>query len=401
MMNHDIFISYSSKQKSIADGVCHYLEENGFKCWMAPRDIPAGSEYTDLIVKAIKSSNVVVLIYSQSAGVSRWVKSEINIAFSSDKPILPFRIDETRVVEAFEILNQIHWIDAFPQYAERLPDLLKSISVLLGRPAKKVMGSCSTSQTSSCPTGAINGIFSVSPTKKVYFSKGNLQYQASTGIWRFAEHQYDIVGQANERISPNNDGWIDLFGWGTWEPGNNPVNTSTDCLDYLEYERSNSVGCYKDNIINGGKSVPWELLSDDEWAYVFYRRQLTNDFSYAFAVINGVYGLVLLPDNWNENFSLIKKCDSTGVIHSFNSSHVSETIWNKIEAAGAVFLPAAGGRYGNEIWNAGNYGYYWTDEKKGDIGEAYTVVFGNGDVRTNVISFLIFNGQSVRLVCPI
>ena len=82
VMNHDIFISYSSKQKSIADGVCHYLEENDFKCWLAPRDIPVGSEYGDLIEEAIKTCKVVVLVFSQAASVSKWVKGEINVAFS-------------------------------------------------------------------------------------------------------------------------------------------------------------------------------------------------------------------------------------------------------------------------------------------------------------------------------
>lgn len=139
MMNHDIFISYSSKQKSIADGVCHYLEENGFKCWMAPRDIPVGSEYGDLIEEAIKTSKVVVLVFSQAASISKWVKGEINVAFTEDKPILPFRIDETEIKGSFRVmLNQMHWIDAFPQYADRLPDLLSSICGLLGRKARKV-----------------------------------------------------------------------------------------------------------------------------------------------------------------------------------------------------------------------------------------------------------------------
>lgn len=139
MMDHDIFISYSSKQKSIADGVCHYLEENGFKCWMAPRDIPVGSEYGDLIEEAIKTSKVVVLVFSQAASISKWVKGEINVAFTEDKPILPFRIDETEIKGGFRVmLNQMHWIDAFPHYADRLPDLLSSICGLLGRKARKV-----------------------------------------------------------------------------------------------------------------------------------------------------------------------------------------------------------------------------------------------------------------------
>ena len=133
VMNHDIFISYSSKQKSIADGVCHYLEENGFKCWMAPRDISVGSEYGDLIEEAIKTCKIVVLVFSQSASISKWVKGEINVAFTEDKPILPFRIDATEITGGFRVmLNQMHWIDAFPQYADRLPDLLNSVCGFLG-----------------------------------------------------------------------------------------------------------------------------------------------------------------------------------------------------------------------------------------------------------------------------
>lgn len=139
-MNHDIFISYSSKQKSIADGVCHYLEENGFKCWMAPRDIPVGSEYGDLIEEAIKTCKAVVLVFSEAASISKWVKGEINVAFSEDKPILPFRVDETEIKGGFRVmLNQMHWIDAFPHYSDRLPDLLNSVSGFLGRQPHKVV----------------------------------------------------------------------------------------------------------------------------------------------------------------------------------------------------------------------------------------------------------------------
>ncbi|MBQ4419955.1 MAG: toll/interleukin-1 receptor domain-containing protein [Bacteroidales bacterium] len=132
-MNHDVFISYSSKEKSIADGVCHYLEENGIKCWMAPRDIPAGSQYGDLIVDAIVDSKVVVLVYSQAALNSKFVSGEINLAFSEGKPIIPFRIDNTDIQGAFKLmLNQYHWIEAYPEYAHLLPDLLRSVRSLLG-----------------------------------------------------------------------------------------------------------------------------------------------------------------------------------------------------------------------------------------------------------------------------
>ena len=135
MMNHDIFISYSSKQKSIADGVCRYLEEKGFKCWMAPRDIPVGSDYGDLIDDSIKACKVMVLVFSESASTSQWVKGEVNVAFSENKPILPFRVDETDMKGSFRVmLNQMHWIDAYPDYSEKLPVLVKSICGILGRP---------------------------------------------------------------------------------------------------------------------------------------------------------------------------------------------------------------------------------------------------------------------------
>ena len=133
-MNHDVFISYSSKEKNIADGVCHFLESNGVKCWIAPRDIPASSDYGDLIDEAIKSCRVVVLVYSQYSFLSKWVKGEINVAFDEGKPIAPFRIDETAIKGAFRVmLQQLHWIDAFPSYSDRLPDLLQSICGIIGR----------------------------------------------------------------------------------------------------------------------------------------------------------------------------------------------------------------------------------------------------------------------------
>ena len=134
-MDHDVFISYSSKEKSVAYGVCHYLEEHGIKCWIAPRDIPPSSDYGDLIDKAIESCSVTVLIFSQWASLSKWVKGEINVAFDEGKPIIPFRIDETAITGALRVmLKQKHWIEAYPSYVDRLPDLLRSICSIVDNP---------------------------------------------------------------------------------------------------------------------------------------------------------------------------------------------------------------------------------------------------------------------------
>jgi hypothetical protein len=88
------------------------------------------------------------------------------------------------------------------------------------------------------PVGAINGIFSVSENTQVYFSQGNLQYQASTNTWRFAENQYNYIGNPNTNVSSTYNGWIDLFGWGTsgYHNSSDPYNTN-----YYPYSTSTSV----------------------------------------------------------------------------------------------------------------------------------------------------------------
>lgn len=127
-MNHQIFISYSSKDKITADAICHVLESHGLKCWIAPRDIPAGCEYGDLIDEAIKHAKTVVVIFSAAASSSNWVKAELNVAFEEHKDIVPFRIDATPFAGQHRlILNHKHWIDAYPDYKTKFSDLVKSV----------------------------------------------------------------------------------------------------------------------------------------------------------------------------------------------------------------------------------------------------------------------------------
>lgn len=123
-MSHDVFISYSSKNKQTADAICHVLEQQKIKCWIAPRDISSGTEYSDAIPPAIKSAKVLIIVFSEAASLSQWVKSEIRIAFENNIPILPFRIDNTKPEGQFEVFLQgRHWIDAVSnpeKYFEKL-----------------------------------------------------------------------------------------------------------------------------------------------------------------------------------------------------------------------------------------------------------------------------------------
>lgn len=132
-MNHDVFISYSIQDKDAAQAICHILEQNEIKCWIAPRDIPPGSEYGDLIDEAIKVSTVVVVLFSQNAAASLWVKGELNIAFEEQKVIIPFRLDKTPLKGQNRIiLNQKHWIDAYPDYKTKFNDLVNAVKQSIG-----------------------------------------------------------------------------------------------------------------------------------------------------------------------------------------------------------------------------------------------------------------------------
>ena len=133
-MKHAVFISYSSQNKEAAKAVCHILEQNEIRCWIAPRDIPPGSEYGDFIDDAIKCSKVVVVLFSETAASSVWVKGELNIAFEEQKVIIPFRLDNTPLKgQNRVILNHKHWIDAYPDYKTKFNDLLNAVAYAIGK----------------------------------------------------------------------------------------------------------------------------------------------------------------------------------------------------------------------------------------------------------------------------
>ena len=156
-------------------------------------------------------------------------------------------------------------------------------------------------RATSLTEGAIDAKFSVSSNKQVRFSKGNLQYQASTATWRFAENQYDAVGYDNQNISSTDLGWIDLFGWGTsGYTGIMPYSTS----DYAFPDEDKDIaytnydwGQYNAISNGGNKAGLWRTLSGSEWNYVLFNRANAGEL-YSQATVNGVTGLILLPDEW-------------------------------------------------------------------------------------------------------
>jgi len=129
---HDVFISHSSKDKRAADAICHSLEENGIRCWIAPRDVNPGFEYAAEIIRGVKNCKVFLLIFSKDSNTSKPVAKEIESAFRYEKTVIPFRIDRVDMTEALEYyLSNLHWMDAYPNDNE-FDLLVKAVRNALG-----------------------------------------------------------------------------------------------------------------------------------------------------------------------------------------------------------------------------------------------------------------------------
>ena len=206
--------------------------------------------------------------------------------------------------------------------------------------------------------GALIGQFSVSSTKKVYFSKGNLQatYDGSNWTWAFAANQWDYIGNAagNTMVTATSpfiseNATVDLFGWvgasSTWTGVNKYGITSSSATN-----NTNGYGNVASESLKSDWGaligLGWRTLSMAEWTYLLATRTVNGgkgaDKSYSLnKTVNGKKGMVIYPDNY------------TGAVYSGSN-------WASFEAAGCVFLPAAGWREGTTIQNINDRGFYWS-----------------------------------------
>ena len=214
----------------------------------------------------------------------------------------------------------------------------------------------STSVTFLPTEGVLNGEFSVSSSKKVRFSKGNLQYNVSNQTWQFAANQYDYLGSSNNASSI-----VDYFGYG------NSTTLTFTSSNNNDFQTWNDWG--QNSITNGGVNGDiWSTLTSAEWDYLLKRSSGTK---YGGATVDGKKGFVILPDDWTTPAG---RTFTPGV--SSNNSYTADE-WAVMEDAGAVFLPAAGNRPSSTsgISNVGTHGFYWTTTGY-DPTYAYSVKFG-------------------------
>ncbi|HAB15025.1 MAG TPA: toll/interleukin-1 receptor domain-containing protein [Verrucomicrobiota bacterium] len=131
-MAHDVFISYSTPDRVVADAVCAALEALN-RCWIAPRDVLAGTDYGEAILNAIEDCLVMVLVFSEHANGSPHVRREVERAVSKGKIIVPFRIENVPPSKSMEYgLSTTQWLEAWtPPLEMRIAELVECISRLL------------------------------------------------------------------------------------------------------------------------------------------------------------------------------------------------------------------------------------------------------------------------------
>ena len=259
----------------------------------------------------------------------------------------------------------------------------------------------------SVPTGAVNGLFTINEHgSKVCFAQGNLQYQASTDTWRFAPNQYDHIGAGNAYASSSYSGWIDLFCWGTsgWNSGAQEYQPYSQSTSYQSYYTGGSANidltgdyadadwAYHNPISNGGQQARfWRCLTHEEYIYMMESRHNASQ-KYAYACVNGVNGLVILPDIW----FLPDGLHFTPQASSWNSNSYTVAEWTRMESSGAVFLPTTGTRQGTNVFYVDGLGDYWSSTAN-DAETGCSMSFFNGNVYPGDCRYR-FLGTSVRPV---
>ena len=269
---------------------------------------------------------------------------------------------------------------------------------------------CAVKVTANPSDGLLAGKFSVSGTKQVQFSQGNLlavvgggyapnYYYASS--WKFAEHQWDYLGYTGNNNHFGNGNSVDLFGWVGSDADNNRFGyglcTSTNDNDY-----GNTISALKSDwgtlaITNGGNTpnFGWRTLTKDEWVYLFNTRTTTSGIRYAKATVNNVKGVILLPDDWNASYHALVSANTADA--NFTSNPITAAEWTSdFETHGAVFLPAAGRREGTSVSFVNSSGHYWSSTSDGS-NNAYQVFFDNIGLNPSSKPNRYY-GCSVRLV---
>ena len=310
--------------------------------------------------------------------VSRGNKGTHSVTVKFSTPIV-LGMDESRCIQVpvlpgSEDLGTV----TINVYTHLLPRKYGIVDVFTYERSKASFGALGRNQVMASPEIAIvrggdnitrreRGDYTIKQNKKrVVFSPGNLQYQASTDSWRFALNQYDYVGNAdsgnvyeggvkcnNALKSASYDGWIDLFAWGTWTGSNpDPTKNSTNYNDYDwnsdDFAKESELADVTQRGYNwrtldgatGSDAYEWYVLINDRSASTIGG---TANARYLKAYVDGHRCLILFPDQFVWNASTMGDVPTTcNRANDLFTHSLTLTQWEALENAGAVLLPAAG-----------------------------------------------------------
>ena len=281
----------------------------------------------------------------------------------------------------------IHRYDSIIAYQQRIIDTLSRVTNIAGEAFDS--------------NGASYAVFSVSPTKKVRFSKGNLQYTrvgshsvqgggSAPGTWRFAPNQWDRIGTGNSNASnPSYTGYLDLFYPGTsgWD-NQYPYSSTSYGGDYSGSNVNSDWGVY--NAISNGGDTPgmWKTLTQAEWDYLLNTREISF-MRQLVATVNDVPGVLIFPDEYSHP-AFVPNIQSNSATYSTNTFTSKQ--FEYMERAGCVFLPNAGYRSNSSIEYI-HQSYYSTATNNVTL----HITGGTGSLFTTLV-VVYERGNSVRLV---
>ena len=309
-------------------------------------------------------------ITSNVTAIVEYKKAEIiNLDRTSVNPALGWRVSlSAEVLPEDTVIKDVIWSSNNETIA-RVDDYgtvttFTEGEAIITATAKDGSGVTTTCKITVGPAmaGSLSGEFSVSPNKKVHFSQGNLYYDGSVEAFKFESNQYDF-----HTYDSSSNTW-GLFGWSTSETYG--MSTSTTPSDY------------SGNFLDWGTAIDnkstWTTLSggeSGEWKYLF------DHHVNIWGNCNSVKGRFIAPDNFVGGTSAL-------------SAIVSD--WKTAQDVGIVFLPAAGYRYGSDVYNVGVDGLYWSSTAF-DGYYAYHVYFYSYNVFPDNYGTRDF-GSSVRLI---
>ena len=230
-------------------------------------------------------------------------------------------------------------------------------------------------------SSALSGSFSVSNTKKVHFSHGNLRYTVSSGVWDFYPNQYDCASTYESNV-------ISLFNWG--------YNKTQSIIPDGSF--TNNVSLASGNLVSEqdwgyhvGEKNTWRTLTTEEWQYLFNEGDYTNAtraglYAYGVTVAGKANCTVLYPDGFS----------GTKVSNGDHTSYDTASEWEAAQNAGVVCLPAVGSRSGASVSNVGVLGNYWSSTPY-DSNNAYIVYFSSSNLLPGSNNKRDY-GYAVRLV---